>query len=799
MNPTQQDRRDQLLKRREEITSILRSLRHSLEANDLPSIVARSPEGGHHAWFWHANKFTHRGVEKSGELFNRFCSGHERMTYHDFRGYVAFFGHRTEVPAHVLDNPEAWRSFMRDLCGDSFHEELSVQNFVTYRSSIETDFPLEEDILACGASLLPERLHVWHRCQEAFDRLASENVSDEELHELRRKGEAYIPKVPVEEFQHLSVLLDEVLLQDKAKWFLASHFNHNRLMHDVREHHSKKSTFGEAQTSAVDAYERAGVQRSSIAAWFMSGRPRFPVMGIQRGLLLFKHRTIRLLRDALASFSTASQHLTSIAERGFMTGALFGRIKHDIGRYTCSCEIGSSKSEDEGMSASLTYNYVSNAAAAFASMGLPAGLGAAVTVDFLLRAELEADRLNRVKRAFEKLVEAHCLPELERLSTFKSWKVYDHEHETDQVRVLRVAFAFKPEASIDGVLRNLNLGLRLSELVPDFSASIRVSHSLIDILENKKMTLDDDVAATLSLSGVISRRAIARLAEELLRYAQEADIAAENDVGAKQHAHRTALSRTFGDKQPASTASDRFAFEESFTGFAAAQPTRTARDMSRGRWVAATAMSRLSQLISLVQGSKSSSAEFRFPNLSSVLFGTLLSREWFARWANAKWFRTVGGAAEAWNAASHWIEAQVGLHCTRLRQMEEMEAEWRRRESLEEASKLQSMSKRQRDQIRLHEEKLKMAETLRSMGMEVTSDIGQAAQPDADPVKFLRSLTTSQAHSEKDVLDAYGACLESLNGLHCIQVQSGTNRFSLTCHGFEIFEVLPEVQGDASN
>lgn len=67
--------KEKLLEKREELVALLRSIRHSLEANEHPVIEDEPLKGSDSkgSWLWwpRHNYFSPRGVEKSRELFER--------------------------------------------------------------------------------------------------------------------------------------------------------------------------------------------------------------------------------------------------------------------------------------------------------------------------------------------------------------------------------------------------------------------------------------------------------------------------------------------------------------------------------------------------------------------------------------------------------------------------------------------------------------------------------------------------------------------------------------------------------
>ena len=83
---------DDLLAKRDELTSLLRAVRHSLAVNAQPAIEEHPFLGAESksSWLW-SEKFkglNERGREKSIELFRRFATIKGTMGYFEFSAYL---------------------------------------------------------------------------------------------------------------------------------------------------------------------------------------------------------------------------------------------------------------------------------------------------------------------------------------------------------------------------------------------------------------------------------------------------------------------------------------------------------------------------------------------------------------------------------------------------------------------------------------------------------------------------------------------------------------------------------------
>jgi len=237
--------KQKLLLRREELVSLLRSIRHSLEAGGQPPIEERPFDGSQprSAWLWspRTETFTVRGADKVHELYERFCSVPGRMTYFDFRGYLHALRRLDEFDPHIIDSEEAWRSYMTDMFGTDEAGGLTPGQFLAYREWIESQYPLEADLLSIGLPLLPDTLIAWKQCEAAFDRLADEGITEEEKFMLLRAGEEYISNFPRCEFQLFAYDNGEIMSDMECERLLTTHQDRLAVMCELLGRHRKAS------------------------------------------------------------------------------------------------------------------------------------------------------------------------------------------------------------------------------------------------------------------------------------------------------------------------------------------------------------------------------------------------------------------------------------------------------------------------------------------------------------------------------------------------------------------------------
>ena len=90
--PGAHDEHERLLEKREELTSLLRAVRHSLAVNKQPAIEEHPFAGAESkaSWLWseRTHGLSERGREKSIELFRKYATSKDTMGYFEFSAYL---------------------------------------------------------------------------------------------------------------------------------------------------------------------------------------------------------------------------------------------------------------------------------------------------------------------------------------------------------------------------------------------------------------------------------------------------------------------------------------------------------------------------------------------------------------------------------------------------------------------------------------------------------------------------------------------------------------------------------------
>jgi len=480
--------------------------------------------------------------------------------------------------------------------------------------------------------------------------------------------------------------------------------------------------------------------------------------------------------------NSLTDRLSAISTRGLMSAAMINKVKQDLGRYTATLEVGEAEDLDDGLSASFSLGHLDNPAQACAEAGLATGIGSALWVDFLVRQNASDQVVARAVGKVQSLLQEMIGGELDQTGSYHSLKVYRWKHEVDECIVLRVAIQFKPDTSIDQALRQLNVGIKFSDLLPELSASIHLSHQLIDMLENDRFMLKDLCIAGNG-AALFARRVASAFAQELLYLAEDEEGTSKLERSERRAAHAIALERTTSTSAPHPTTE-----ESSLTGLAAEVRLDTDATIGTQRSKARLLRRLAWALTSFAKATKACALEQRFASLEECFFGSAWVAALLPDWCTRQMAETPGALSSLWNETFRWISEQMEIHWRRVTNYEKSASMWAAQAKALKDEKLRNLTDKERARLAFMEEKAALAAKLGKMGM------GEEAKVESSgsSVEEDRRRKNAQIKSERSALETYEACWRALYAVHGITLQTGTHKFALAFEGFDLLEVLPE-------
>jgi hypothetical protein len=218
-------------------------------------------------------------------------------------------------------------------------------------------------------------------------------------------------------------------------------------MSEVREYFAARNEFAFHQTSLVDGNDAEHIYRDAFLAWWMSARPRPSLRACESLVCALKLRMQRGLRNTIAAIRRFRMIMINLVDRGLIAETNVTKIKQEQSRYDISLEVGDPEDMEEGLGAFLNFSVVDNraclacvrsacrivkaslrcplppaASTSFQAMALPAGIGSALTVDFIQRTGTDEMTVSTAVRMITAVIDEHLKSELEKIPYFHSWR-----------------------------------------------------------------------------------------------------------------------------------------------------------------------------------------------------------------------------------------------------------------------------------------------------------------------------------------------------------------------------------------
>ena len=140
-----------------------------------------------------------------------------------------------------------------------------------------------------------------------------------------------------------------------------------------------------------------------------------------------------------------------------------------------------------------------------------------VFIDFLCHENVSEMQMGQTITILQRLLDRNFQPLLNILPQFQSWTVVaPPQSHSNGVPVVRIVLYFGEDADPYLIFSQLGLPIQLDQLIERFRLRLQLSHSLVEMLDDKRMILND-VGLHASISAHLNRTAIAKIIEEAAR------------------------------------------------------------------------------------------------------------------------------------------------------------------------------------------------------------------------------------------------------------------------------------------
>lgn len=272
---------------------------------------------------------------------------------------------------------------------------------------------------------------------------------------------------------------------------------------------------------------------------------------------------------------------------------------------------------------------------------------------------------------------------------------------------------------------------------------------------------------------------------------EEAHKYSEADQAERKAAHLEAQKRTLLSHGAFLNPGDPL--EVGITGFKEEERRKTDAQKAAEKRSYAVWAQRAWRLLGTLRGVKAMTFEYRFDNLSHLMFGNKLVLSQLPMWVTDQLTKGAGFVANRFQSLCARFDSEVTGAWNMITDRETQEKLWEEQAEQARRAAEATMSAAERRRLQFLEEKKRLQEKLMGMGINVQEgDLGNDDEGGTDPVEMMRKTKLEQIKSERKMLEMHHACWRAFVGVHSVMLQSGQNRFQLSLQGLDLWEVCPE-------
>ena len=511
-------------------------------------------------------KLSMRGELLAKELFAKFAGGKNIqgvensyfMSFLDFRKYLFYIGRPFELKKiTTADGVEAWEKFLAMTQsyvkkGDAIKPRgfLLQEGFVTYRNSIENEFPLEHDLVKLEHDLLQADLMKWIAVGQLFEmeciRVFEED--DFQTNNFVHKYESNITNInlirdytKVFTARWLQLTLskfDEFYTQSQiiCTWQRHTSFlvvlKELRIKNWWRSNDTNQSTLMEKITSKNMPLHR----KETFMAWFMSGRYRPHLRFLEKLAVSTKVKLINGFASICGRIRNMKILLDNTLKKDVIDIANLRELKDKMVDFEVNFNIGDCLSKKNKNSKSqcnidIKYERIEKIKSFLRKMEMPTKrVGTAIIIDMHLHPDLPKSSRLRLLELGKIIIADNFEHGLQSLRHFHSWKlslvsesndVEGFNHKTK--RFLRFGLMFNSLTTIDEMLERM-FGLddhdkpliSISSLLNKFEMKMTCSLRLSNIILGREIVLNRDMHIKGSFVLVFAKDIVVKLVSKMI-------------------------------------------------------------------------------------------------------------------------------------------------------------------------------------------------------------------------------------------------------------------------------------------
>jgi len=456
------------------------------------------------------HQLSHRGKALAVEIYERFAEkigdcNEKKLSLRSFKNYLRAI-RRSDELNNAAYNVESWMSYFhknRALDEEGF---MTKAGFAQYRNTIESIYPLENDLRKLGMHFLPSYLVVWNKMFHVFEAITRTSLANKKeqnpisrpiLHEMTLEAGAITPEC----LQHIMAHNREFYGIEHLIEMMKNHERHLTIMSQLKKSldprwklYNSSNEDGNMDDSNIKKGNRFFV------AWTMSNRYKPVIPSIQKFCILIKTSMIRFLENAITTIKKIRGTINDIFSHNEVASTEFSKLKensftHDAKvtlNYTDEKVCEAKRQRRSSSIALINFHKIGYSNQILREMGMTRGAGTTFILDFSFRDDSSKIERECVQKNLEILFQAHLNNPLQFAPFFQTWKIFQRS------KLLRIGLSWKRPTALDLVFRDLNLDVTLNDLLSHLKVDVIVSPSLECIFSDCNLNIEKDCSLRLS-------------------------------------------------------------------------------------------------------------------------------------------------------------------------------------------------------------------------------------------------------------------------------------------------------------
>jgi hypothetical protein len=133
----------------------------------------------------------------------------------------------------------------------------------------------------------------------------------------------------------------------------------------------------------------------------------------------------------------------------------------------------------------------------FWRLGLPRDCGCGIVFDFLMNENATEEEAKTMCVTLKLIIMNHFGDELNRSQQFRGLFIFPSKNIIDSVNVIRIAFVFRRQISVDSFLHMMHIPYHIHDIVNHFSGEITTNVNIVDMFDKTTVPMDSFFRSTV--------------------------------------------------------------------------------------------------------------------------------------------------------------------------------------------------------------------------------------------------------------------------------------------------------------